>query len=259
MSHPEIEARLARAADADALACAGDALPLLRATSIDGSRHRAGVRASDHVRRSGIGRRIHVIGNSCSGKSSLAHRLAVSLAVPLVELDALHWEPDWVALSTRDPAEFEWRLHAATAGDAWVVAGSYVRFSERVFWPRLETVIWLDLPLPALMTRVLTRSWRRWRSREVLWGTNVERFWPQFMVWRKEESLVWWIATQHRRKRRDMIERMADPAWAHIRFVRLVSAAEIERFVATLERGAAPSDALADDTEEADERSARTP
>ncbi len=189
-----------------------------------------------------IGHRIHVIGSSCSGKSSLAERLARTLALPLVELDALNWEPNWVGLSTTDPDEFERRLRDATADDAWIVAGSYARFSERVFWPRLETVIWLDLPLPLLLARALTRSWRRWRSKQLLWGTNYERFWPQFMVWRKDESLLWWIATQHRRKRRGMIERMARAEWAHIRFIRLVSRAEIERFVAELQsRGDMPT------------------
>ena len=183
-----------------------------------------------------IGHRIHVIGSSCSGKSSLAERLARTLALPLVELDALNWEPNWVGLSTTDPDEFERRLRDATADDAWIVAGSYARFSERVFWPRLETVIWLDLPLPLLMARALTRSWRRWRSKQLLWGTNYERFWSQLMVWRKDDSLLWWIATQHRRKRRAMIERMAKPEWSHIRFIRLVSTAETERFVAALQR-----------------------
>jgi len=71
-----------------------------------------------------IGHRIHVIGSSCSGKSSLAERLARHLAVSLVELDALNWEPNWVGLHTTDPDAFECRLRAATAGDAWVVAGS---------------------------------------------------------------------------------------------------------------------------------------
>ena len=186
------------------------------------------------MRPSSIGQRIHVVGSSCSGKSRLAERLARSLAVPLVELDALNWQPNWVGLSAHDPDEFERRLRGATAGDAWVVAGSYARFSERVFWPRLETVIWLDLPLALLLVRALARSWRRWRSKALLWGTNYERFWPQLMVWRKEESLLWWIATQHRRKRRAMVERMANPAWAHIRFIRLVSTSEVERFVAAL-------------------------
>lgn len=185
--------------------------------------------------RSPIGDRIHVMGNSCAGKSTLGGSLARTLGVPFVELDALNWEPGWVALNSTNPEELERRMREATAGEAWVAAGSYTRFSQRVFWPRLETIIWLDLPLWLLLGRVLKRSWRRWRSRELLWGTNYERFWPQLMVWRREESLVWWIATQHRRKRRNMLRYMTDPRWAHIRFVRLTSLAEVEAFTDQVE------------------------
>lgn len=182
-----------------------------------------------------IGRRIHVIGNTSSGKSTLGARLARALDVHFVELDALNWEPGWVGLNATNPQEFERRIHEATKGDAWVVAGSYTGFAQRVFWPRLETVIWLDLPLPLLVWRVLTRSWRRWRARELLWGTNYERFWPQLMVWRKEDSLVWWAVTQQRRKRRSMLGYMVDPRWAHIRFVRLTSTTEVAMFLRSVE------------------------
>jgi len=95
----------------------------------------------------------------------------------------------------------------------------------------------LDLPLPLLLVRALIRSWRRWRSKELLWGTKNERFWPQLEVWQKDESLLWWIATQHRRKRRALVDHMASREWAHICFVRLVSTVEIERFVAALRSG----------------------
>lgn len=177
-----------------------------------------------------IGRRIHVVGNTAAGKSTLGARLAQALDVPFVELDALNWEPGWSGLNATNPEEFERRIHAATAGAGWVVAGSYIGFSQRIFWPRLQTVIWLDLPLPQLVWRVLTRSWRRWRTHELLWGTNYERFWPQLMVWRKTDSLVWWAVTQQRRKRRSMLAAMADPRWAHVHVVRLTSAAEIAAF-----------------------------
>lgn len=177
-----------------------------------------------------IGRRIHVMGNSCSGKSVFGERLAGALQVPFVELDALNWQPGWVGRNETDPEEFESLIAKATAGDAWVVAGSYSSFSQRVFWPRLETVIWLDLPMHLLVWRVIRRSWTRWRSKELLWGTNYERFWPQLMVWKKEDSLVWWIVTQHRRKRRDMRLYMSEPRWRHIRFLRLGSSAEVEGF-----------------------------
>ena len=178
----------------------------------------------------GIGRRIHVVGNSCSGKSVFGERLATALQVPFVELDALNWLPGWVGLNETDPEEFESLIAKATAGDGWVVAGSYMSFSQRVFWPRLETVVWLDLPMHLLVRRVLRRSWTRWRSKELLWGTNHERFWPQLMVWKKEDSLVWWIVTQHERKRRDMRLYMSEPSWRHIQFLRLESSSAVEDF-----------------------------
>lgn len=184
---------------------------------------------------SSIGHRIHLMGNTSAGKSTLGARLAHALDVPFVELDALNWKPGWVGLNATNPEEFERRIRAATAGAGWVVAGSYTSFSQRVFWSQLEMVVWLDLPLPLLVGRVLRRSWRRWRTKELLWGTNYERFWPQLMVWR-QDSLVWWAVTQQRRKRRSMLGYMADPRWAHIRFVRLTSSAEIEAFTRSVEK-----------------------
>ena len=94
----------------------------------------------------------------------MAERLADLLGVPAVDLDALNWLPGWVALTETDPEEFETRLEAAIAGEGWVVAGDYSGFTRRMLWPRLHTVIWLDLPLPLILWRVITRSWRRWRS-----------------------------------------------------------------------------------------------
>ena len=187
------------------------------------------------VRPSPTGRRVHVIGNSCSGKSTLAGRLAKALDADFVELDALNWLPGWVGLNETDPDELERRFRHATRGDAWVVAGSYSGFSQRSFWARLETVIWLDLPMLVLLKRHLVRSWQRARSQELLWGTNVEAFWQHFLLWRKEKSLIYWIVTQHRRKRGQMLAWMANPCWSHIRFVRLKSGREAEAFARSVE------------------------
>ncbi len=185
-------------------------------------------------------RRVHVIGNSNAGKSTLAAELSRVLGLPLVELDALNWMPGWVGLNATDPAAFEQRIDTAVAGERWVVAGSYTQFSQRVFWDRLDTVVWLDLPMHQLVWRMLRRSWRRARHKELLWGTCTEKFWPQLMVWRGEESLLWWIVTQHGRKRRQMQAFMADPRWSHIRFVHLRSTREITRWVQGLEQSPAP-------------------
>ncbi|HJM75725.1 MAG TPA: hypothetical protein QGI71_07695 [Dehalococcoidia bacterium] len=107
-----------------------------------------------------IGRRIVVAGGTSSGKSTLAETLAERLDIPFVELDALFWQPNWVEI---DDETFSEKMTAGTAGDAWVVAGSYRRFSERVTWPRAETMIWLDYSLPLPLRRGIVRAWRRWR------------------------------------------------------------------------------------------------
>lgn len=180
-----------------------------------------------------------MIGSSGSGKSTLAQRLATALDAKFVELDALNWQPGWVGLNETDPDALVQRFRQATAGERWVSAGSYTRFAQAAFWPRLHTIVWLDLPASTAVWRMLRRSWRRWRRRECLWGTNVERFWPQLMVWRGEDSLLWWLVVHHARRRRQSLAAMADPRWRHIRFVRLWAAADVEAFAAAVERSPA--------------------
>ena len=65
-----------------------------------------------------------MIGNSASGKSTLAKRLALVLDADFVELDALNWLPNWVGLNETDPEELLRRFEEATRGETWVVAGS---------------------------------------------------------------------------------------------------------------------------------------
>jgi ethanolamine utilization protein EutP (predicted NTPase) len=40
-------------------------------------------------------KRIVVVGSTGSGKSTLAQQLAERMNAPHIELDALHWEPNW--------------------------------------------------------------------------------------------------------------------------------------------------------------------
>jgi adenylate kinase family enzyme len=177
------------------------------------------------------GQRVIVCGPSCSGKSTLAARLGETLGLPFIELDALFWRPNW-----KEPTEEEFaaQIDEATAGDRWVVAGNYVRHMTPIAWPRADTIIWLDLGLPLVTWRVLRRSWRRWRTNELLWGTNYERFFPQLKLWDKN-SLITFNVTHHRSRRARYAAAMEDPQWAHIAFVRLRSPQAVEAFLAGLQ------------------------
>lgn len=173
-------------------------------------------------------RRIQVMGSSGSGKSTAGQRLAAGLGVPFVELDALFWLPGW---RERDTDDFRARVAAATEDDRWVVGGNYTGRLDGALWDRAELVVWLDLPLHVTVPRQLLRSWRRWRSNELLWGTNYERFWPQLAIW-NPTSLIGYSLRARPRFHRTMIAAMSDPRWAHVRFVRLTSQREVDRFVA---------------------------
>jgi adenosyl cobinamide kinase/adenosyl cobinamide phosphate guanylyltransferase len=76
-------------------------------------------------------RRIVVVGTTSSGKSTLAKGLAEKLDVDFIELDALHWEPNW---KEAEPEMFRARVEAATRSEVWVVAGNY-HVVRDIVWP----------------------------------------------------------------------------------------------------------------------------
>jgi len=179
------------------------------------------------LKESPLGRRIVIVGPACAGKSTLAAEIAARLEMPHVELDALYWRPGWVGVSD---AEFARRIDAATRDDAWIVDGHYER-AWPWLWPRVETVIWLDLPLCTLLWRGFLRSLRRVRTGELLWGTNSENAWGQLKLWDRDRSLLAWTVTSYRSRRRAYLTATLDRRWSHIRFLRLCSQAEVKVFL----------------------------
>ena len=172
------------------------------------------------------------MGSSCAGKSTLAAELAHRLGLEFIELDALYWRPRWESPSDE---EFARTLREATAGHGWIVAGNYIRHTVPLYWEHLDTVIWLDFPNRTMVPRIITRSWRRWRKNELLWGTNYERFWVQFKLWDTKESLIAYNLRHRGRLRSRMLAAMAAPELGHLHWVRLSSPAEVRRWLERLE------------------------
>jgi adenylate kinase family enzyme len=173
--------------------------------------------------------RVAVIGTSGSGKTALAIRVAAVLGVPHLELDAVYHQPGWVPLAED---LFRERVGRFTAQERWVVDGNYSVVRDLV-WGRADTVVWLDLSRRVVMRRVVARTMRRMLLRVELWNGNRER--PANLVRRTpEENIVLWAWTTHPTNRERYQAAMADPAWAHLRFVRLGSPAEVEAWAASL-------------------------
>jgi adenylate kinase family enzyme len=173
-------------------------------------------------------RRVSVVGNSGSGKSRLARKLAAALDVPYVELDAIFHQPGWVPLPD---AEFTARVEAAAAADGWVIDGNYSTVRP-VVWRRADTVIWFDLPRRTVMRQVVLRTIRRAVTREELWNGNREP-WLNFFSRDPEKSIIAWAWTRHGVYRDRWRAAAADPANAHLTFVRIASRADARRIIAS--------------------------
>jgi adenylate kinase family enzyme len=168
-------------------------------------------------------KRIVVVGTTSSGKSTLAEQLARRIGGRFIELDALHWEPNWVEAK---PEVLHERVEATIRSGAWVVAGNY-HVVRDIVWQRAEAIIWLDYPFHIVFWRLLTRTIRRAVTREELWNGNREPFWQHFKLWSDESLFHWLFKTYWRRKREYPILFML-PEYAHLKIIHFKHPKETE-------------------------------
>lgn len=171
-----------------------------------------------------LGRRIVVIGTTGSGKTTLAEQLSQGLGCPHIEMDALHWEPDWGEAPTE---VFRERVRQAVMAERWVMDGNYGVVRD-IAWPAADTVVWLDYSLLVVMWRLLRRTLRRVFLREELWNGNRERFSTQFLT---RDSLFLWALKTYRRRRREYTELLRRPGYAHLKLIHLHSPHETARWL----------------------------
>jgi adenylate kinase family enzyme len=171
--------------------------------------------------------RVSVVGTSGSGKTAVSSELAARLGLPHFELDATYHQPGWNELPLDDYRAEVARLVAA---DAWVVDGNY-SVIQHLVWSRADTVVWIDLPRSLVMRRIIRRSVARVVTRQELWNGNRER-WRNLLSLDPTQSVIAWAWTQHGKYHQRYGEAAADPAWAHLRFVRLRSPQDVKDFLA---------------------------
>lgn len=175
-----------------------------------------------------VSARLCVVGNSGSGKTHLARRLAARLAVPHIELDAINHRAGWVEAP---PDEFRAEVgrlldqHAA----GWVVDGNYRNRVGDLLDP--DTYVWLDYPRGVVLSRVLRRTLGRLLLRRELWNGNRES-WSSLLKSDPRENIVLWSWTQHHQYRRMFEEQSA--ARGSARWVRLRTPRDTERWLSTI-------------------------
>jgi adenylate kinase family enzyme len=173
------------------------------------------------------GNRIVVIGTTGSGKTTLAEQLAQLWQVPHIELDMLHWGPNW----TKTPLDiFRERTRQAVMADAWVTDGNYSKVRD-IIWGRADTIIWLDYSLPVILQRLFRRTTRRIFTREELWNGNRETFRGAFL---SRDSLFLWALKTYPRRHNETPALLARPEHQHLSVIHMRSPRQTARWLQAL-------------------------
>jgi len=166
---------------------------------------------------------IVVVGTSGSGKTTVAACIAERLGFPHVELDSIHWAPNWIEIP--DEA-FREKVALVAGGDAWVADGNY-RAVRDILWSHADTVVWLDLPFRVVFWRIIKRTITRIISREELWNGNKERWDSLFGRY----GMPRWVIKTYWRRKKEFPELFAQPEYSHLIVVRLTTTREVEDWI----------------------------
>jgi len=100
-------------------------------------------------------KRIYIIGNSASGKTSLAKRLSKALKIKAYDLDDFYWQKKFT--KRRNFAQAEKLVNEVTKRKNWIIEGVYSSCITCSL-DKADLIIWLDYPLHVITWRLLKRQ-----------------------------------------------------------------------------------------------------
>ncbi|KAG1870742.1 AAA domain-containing protein [Suillus subalutaceus] len=136
--------------------------------------------------------RVHVVGNSGTGKSTISAYIATKLNVPHISLDALFWGPGW---ATPSDDEFKERVSAALTQNSkgWVIDGNGGQCGTLI--PDHATdVIWLDPPLWFYLPRIFWRTLLRLLNIIPTCAEGCNETWGDVL---STNGIIWYCISRH--------------------------------------------------------------
>jgi adenylate kinase family enzyme len=124
--------------------------------------------------------KIAIIGSAGAGKSTLAKKIAQKTGIPLYHLDALYWQPGWVATERS-----QWRKvqEVLCSQERWILDGNYGSTLD-IRLAHSDTIIVLDVNRFVCVLRVLWRSFSTYgQNRSDMAQGCQEQFDWAFLKW----------------------------------------------------------------------------
>ncbi|MCI8413092.1 MAG: hypothetical protein HFE47_03240 [Clostridia bacterium] len=125
-------------------------------------------------------KKILVVGCGGAGKSTFARAMGEKLGIPVVHLDKLWWQPNWIE---RTPEEFDSLLADSLSQSQWITDGNY----RRTFPLRLQNAdfcVFLDIDAKTCMKSVYKRAKTyKGKTRPDITDGCVEQVDPEFAEW----------------------------------------------------------------------------
>lgn len=162
------------------------------------------------------------------GKTTTAIRIGAALGLPHTEIDALFHGADWTPRAT-----FAEDVDRFTSEPAWITEWQYPAVKP-LLARRADTLVWLDLPVPIALWRLVRRTVRRSTRRTALWNGNTEP--SLWTIFTDRDHIIRWGFRTRRAARRSVPELQRTAP--HLRIVRLRSQRAIDVFVQRLTRPA---------------------
>lgn len=105
--------------------------------------------------------RIHIVGASGSGTTTLAVALAREMGGAHLDTDDFYWAPTDPPFTTKRPVEQRLKLlEAELTRDSWVLSGSLMGWGD-VLIPRFDLVVFLYVPPDVRLERIMERERQR--------------------------------------------------------------------------------------------------
>ena len=103
----------------------------------------------------------------------MARALGAKLGMPVIEIDAIHWLPNWIERPRHESARIV-ETAIESMPDGWICDGNYFRGAGNSATAQADTIIWVKMPRLVVMWRVVRRSIRRARDKRRICGENYE-------------------------------------------------------------------------------------